>query len=176
MVKENRMKIWEGMVLTVPNRHYECCGKPPELNAEDRYTAYFENDFGEQIVFQYDYRSKKGTLWHGDFGWNEPVPVMGGSTTMIMNEGEREWLRLVWRIVTRNETKEFQLRSSLELINAHKEICDELLVQLELAGKDMQRAFLKTRRKLEKQAKALADELIEAQVVDAAGREQDERR
>jgi len=175
-MKEDRTKVCEGTVLTVPNRHYEGCGKPPDLNAEDGYTAYFENNYGEQLVFQYDYKFRKGTLWHGDYGWDGPVPVMGGGTTMIMSEEEREWLRLVWRVATRGETKEFQLRSSLALVNAHKDIYDELLARPEFTGKDMQRAFLKTKRKLEKQAKALADELIEAQIGEATEGDNHERR
>lgn len=157
-------KVLEGTVLTIPNHHYDCCGKPPDLSAKAGYTAYFENDYGEQIVFQYDYKTKKGTLWHGDYGWEEPVQVMAGGTTMIMGEEEREWLRLVWRVATRSETKEFQLRSSLDLVNAHKAIYDELLARPEFASKDMQRSFLKTKGKLEKQMKALTAELVEAQV------------
>jgi hypothetical protein len=169
-------KVWEGTVLTVPNGHYECCGKPPELRARDGcYTAYFENDCGEQIVFQYDYKSKKGTLWHGDYGWDEPVTVMGGGTTMIMSEEEREWLRLVWRVATRAETKEFQLRSALDLVNAYKAIYDDLLARPEFGDVFMQRSFLKTKKRLEKQAKALADELIEVQIEEAAGKGEDER-
>ena len=175
-MEEDKLEVWEGKVLTVPNFHSKCCGKPPELNAGGCYTAYFENSCGEQIVFQYDFRSKKGTLWHGDFGWDMPVPVMGGGTTMIMSKEEREWLHLVWQVAIRTETREFQLRSSLDLVNAHKEIYDELLARPEFASKDMQHAFLKTKRKLEKQAKALADELIEAQAGGTSGRDEDERR
>ena len=163
-------KVLEGTVLTVPNRHYDCCGKPPDLSAKAGYTAYFENDYGEQIVFQYDYKSRKGTLWHGDYGWGEPVPVMGGGTTMVTSEEEREWLRLVWRVATRSETKEFQLRSSLDLVNAHKAIYDELLSRPEFAG-STQRSFLKAKKNLEKQAKALTDELIETQIQDATGKD-----
>ena len=170
-------KVWEGTVLTVPNYHYESCGKPPELMARGGYTAYFENNYGEQMVFRYDYQEKKGTLWHGDYSWEQPVPVMGGGATMIMSEEEREWLRLVWRVATRGETKEFQLRSSLDLVNAHKAIYDELLSRPEFVGDTfMQRSFLKTRKKLEKQAQALTDELIEAQIKEATGRDEDEGR
>ena len=168
----SKPRVWEGTVLTVPNRHYECCGKPPDLNAKDGYTAYFENDYGEQVVFQYDYKSKEGTLWHGDFSWEKPVPVMGGGTTMIMSEEEREWLRLVWRVATRGETKEFQLRSTLDLVNAHKAIYDELLSHPEFTGNAfMQRSFSRHKKKLEKQVKALIDQLIEVQIKDTAGEE-----
>ena len=166
-----RVKVWEGTVLTVPNRHYECCGKPPDLNTKDGYTAYFENDYGEQIVFQYNYKSKQGKLWHGDFSWEEPLSVMGGGTTMILSEEEREWLRLVWRVATRNESKEFQLRSLLDLVNAQKAIYDELLAHPQFVGDTfMQRSFLKTKKKLEKQEKALTDEIIKVQVEDVAKR------
>lgn len=165
----DQMKVWEGTVLTIPNRHTMSCGKPPDLVAKNCYTAYFENHYGEQIVFQYDYETKKGTLWHGDYSWEEPVPVMGGGTTMTMSEEEREWLRLVWRVATRGETKEFQLRSALDLTNAHKAIYDNLLARPEFAGDAfIQRAFLKTKKKLEKEAKALTDELIEAQIEEAS--------
>ena len=175
-METKQLKVWGGTVLTVPNGHYECCGKPPELQAKDNcYTAYFENDYGEQIVFQYHYKTKKGTLWHGDFGWDTPVEVMGGGTTMIMNEGEREWLRLVWRVATRHESKEFQLRSALDLVNAHITIYDELLARPEFVGDTpTQRGFGKVKKKLEKQKEDLTDQLIEVQVEDAA-KEQDEK-
>jgi len=170
-MKAEKPKVWEGTVLTVPNYHYECCGKPPDLNTKDSYTAYFENDYGEQIVFQYNYKTKKGMLWHGDYSWEHPVEVMGGGTTMIMSSEEREWLGLVWKVATRHESKEFQLRSSLDLVNALKVIYDELLAHPQFVGDSfMQRNFLKTKKKLEKQEKALADELIKVQVEDAAKR------
>lgn len=160
-----KAKVWEGIVLTVPNSHYECCGKPPDLNAKDAYTAYFENDYGEQIVFQYDYKSKKGTLWHGDYGWEEPVQVMAGETTMIMGEEEREWLWLVWRVATRSETKEFQLRSSLDIVNARKAIYDELLARPEFVGDSaMRRPLLKAKGRLDKKEKALIGLLLQAQI------------
>jgi len=158
------LKVIDGVVLTVPNRHYEGCGKPPELKAEGCYTAYFENDYGEQMVFQYDYTTKKGTLWHGDYSWDSPVEVMGGGTTLVMGEEDRAWLQLVWRVATKRETKEFHARSILTLVNAHKAIYDGLLTRPEFAGKDEQRAFLKIKRKLEKQAKALTGELIATQI------------
>jgi len=166
--KTGEPKVWEGIVLTVPNCHYECCGKPPGLNSKDGYTAYFENKYGDQMMFQYNYKTKKGTLWHGDYGWDHPVEVMGGGTTMIMGEEEQEWLRLVWRVATRGESKEFQLRSSLDLVNAHKAIYEELLVHPQFAdSKDMLRHFTKTLKNLEKQAKLLSDQIVEAQIEEA---------
>jgi hypothetical protein len=168
----SRPGVWEGTVLTVPNRHFECCGEPPDLNAEDGYTAYFENGYGEQLVFQYDYKSKKGALWHGDCGWDEPFPVMGGGTTVIMSKEEREWLQLVWQVATRGETKEFQLRSTLDLVNAYKAIYDGLLSRPEFTGDAfMQRSFSRHKKKLEKQAMALICQLTEMQIKDTTKEE-----
>ena len=160
--------VWEGTVLTVPNRHVESCGKPPNLKAEECYTAYFENGEGEQLVFQYDYRQKKATLWHGDYSWEHPVPVMGGGTTLTMSHEEREWLQLVWRVATRRESDEFQLRSALDLINEWKAVYDRLLADRAFAGdSDMQRRFRKEKRKLEKQEKTVTGQLMETQIKEA---------
>lgn len=166
----DQMKVWEGTVLTISNYHVVSCGKPPGLVANGTaYTAYFENDHGEQLVFQYDFKSKKGTLWHGDYSWEMPVAVMGGGTTMIMDEEEREWLRLVWRVATRRETREFQLRSALDLAGAHKTIYNELLARPEFKGDAwMQRSFQKTMRKLEKEEKAILEELEKLKTVEDA--------
>lgn len=173
---KQQSKVWKGLVLTVPNRHYTVCGKPPELKAGEGYTAYLENYYGEQIVFRYDYRAKTGTLWHGNFGWDEPIHVMGGGTTMILSDEEREWLGLVWKVATKGETKEFQLRSALDLVKAYKAIYDELTAHPEFS-KDafMQRHFSKVKKTLEKQEKALTGQLIEEQVQEAAGGDNDQQ-
>jgi hypothetical protein len=168
---EDQMKVWEGTVLTIANFHTMSCGKPPELKAGGCCTAYFENHYGEQLVFQYDHKLKKGTLWHGDYSWEEPFPVMGGSTTMILNEDEREWLRLVWRVATKGETREFQLHSALELVKAHQTIYDNLLSRLEFTGDaSMRRSFSKTKRKLEKEEKIILEELEKLKAIDEAER------
>ena len=166
MDKTNNLKIWEGMVLIVPNHHIEMSGKLPELIAKGCYTAYFENQYGEQLVFQYDY---EGTLWHGDYSWEEPVQVMSGGTTMILGEEEREWLHLVWRTATKGESREFQLQSALELINAQKATYDELIARPEFAGNTlMQRGFSKIKRKLEKERKAILEELEKIRGIEEA--------
>jgi hypothetical protein len=171
MEDKSKVEVREGTVLTVPNHHIRMCGKPPELQARNCYTAYFENHYGEQLVFQYDYRTKKGTLWHGDYSWEEPVKVMGGGTMMILSEKERDWLRLVWGVATRGETKEFQLRSALDLINAHKAIYDELIAQPEFSGNMwMQRSFSRTKKRLEKEEKSIMEELEKLEGIEEAER------
>ena len=101
---------------------------------------------------------------------------------MIMSEEEREWLRLVWRVATRRETREFQLCSALDLVNAHKVIYDNLMARPEFSGDTwMQRSFSKTKKRLEKEEKAIQEELEELKGVDEAERiigegAEDERR
>lgn len=91
----------QNTVLTVPNHHAEGCGEPPGLIAKDHYTAYFENQFGEQLIFTYDRAKKEGKLWHGDCGWDAPIEVFAGDAveTVLSNE-ERAWLKLVWTVAT----------------------------------------------------------------------------
>lgn len=93
-------------VLTIFNFHVAASGKPPDLMADTtRYTGYFENAEGEQLVFQYDRKNKKGTLWHGDYHWEHPVAVENGHCPLTLSRDESEWLRLVWHIATQRPTR-----------------------------------------------------------------------
>ena len=94
----------EKMVLTVPNRHIEEAGSPPELVAGPLfYTAYLENLQGEQLVFSYDRKEHRGALWHGDYGWGNPLEVLAGAAAIVLSPEESLWLDLVWRIATATE-------------------------------------------------------------------------
>ena len=87
------------IVLTVLNVHIPGCGKPPGLEPAGRcYTAYFENEELEQLVFRYDYDLKRGTLWHGDYNWERPVKVENGHCPLILSREEEQWLQLVWQV------------------------------------------------------------------------------
>jgi hypothetical protein len=111
-------------VLTVPNHHIEGCGEPPNLLAEGCYSAYYENTDGEQMVFQFDYQSKKGTLWCGDWSWEKLVPVLGGKVLMNLGISELTWLELVWETATRAEPEIF-------LLGSYKDYLDARIPQLE---------------------------------------------
>src|SRR5262245_6491050 len=63
-------------ILTIVNKHADCCGSPPKLELGTHYTAYFENGHGEQILLQYDAKEKVCRLWHGDVGWEEELRVI----------------------------------------------------------------------------------------------------
>ena len=86
-------------ILTVPNHHIPMCGSPPDLIAKDCYTGYFENGYGEQLVFQYNRKTQTGTLWHGDWSWEQPQKVENGNVFgFILGEEEKQWISLVWSV------------------------------------------------------------------------------
>jgi hypothetical protein len=81
------------------NTHVDECGSPPCLTNEDshRYCGYFENQFGEQWVFEYDRQSKQGVLRGGDAGWATVCSVVDGEAPKLNLDGaERLWLRACW--------------------------------------------------------------------------------
>jgi hypothetical protein len=92
----------DATVLTVGNFHIDSSGKPPGLATEGTcYTGYFENEQAEQLVFQYDYKTGEGKLWHGDFNWERPVKVEHGSCCLVLSLEESLWLHLVWNVATK---------------------------------------------------------------------------
>ncbi len=54
-------------LFTVLNYDIKSCGKPPHIHGDVR--KRYENEYGEQAIFVYDYEVNKGTLWMGDSGW-----------------------------------------------------------------------------------------------------------
>jgi hypothetical protein len=89
-------------VLTAVNFHIDGCGRPPELvTGGPVYTGYFENEEAEQLVFQYDYRTRQGKLWHGDYSWEHPVSVENGyCPSVVLSLAEQLWLQIVWKVAT----------------------------------------------------------------------------
>jgi hypothetical protein len=98
---------------------------------------------------------------------------------MVMSDEEREWLRLVWRVATSRQSKEFQIRSLLDLVNAQKTIFDDLLTRPEFAKDDSwRRSFIRQKKKMEKQEKDLTDQLVQVQIEESGkeeGKGNDER-
>lgn len=88
-------------VLVVRNTQHKTCGIAPNLtNQPQSFTAYTENEHGEQVVFQYSYSTHTGQLFYGDHSWESPVPVEDGSCKLVLSAQEREWLYCVWRLAT----------------------------------------------------------------------------
>ena len=94
-------------IFQVSNKHSDDCGKPPTIdgNAPERYYSYFENEYGEQCIFVYDYQTQTGTLYMGDIGCVEPVTITEDTRSeVILYETERLWLGACWIAATSRKT------------------------------------------------------------------------
>jgi hypothetical protein len=94
-------------LFSVKNHHIESCGKPPSITDGDgpRYRGYFENEYGEQAIFVYDWQKREGTLYLGDAGWEKPYRVVAPGRAeggLVMGAEERAWLAACWAAATAN--------------------------------------------------------------------------
>lgn len=92
-------------LLVINNKHVMGCGDPPLItNAQSNcYFGYYENIYGEQWVFIYNRETGSTELRGGDVGWQQTFEVIDGKApALILNEGERIWLRNCWETATRN--------------------------------------------------------------------------
>ena len=97
-------------LFRVSNHHGPDAGQPPALNgdAPHLYHSYFENMFGEQSIFVYDWQARQAILWSGDAGW-QPYPVVNGRVpdlklreeelTLRAEPQDEAWLRACWQAV-----------------------------------------------------------------------------
>lgn len=82
-------------ILQVRNHHGESCGVPPHFdNPPNVYLSYFENQFREQSIFVYDYKTKEAFLYMGDASWDCPRKVIEGGRVpgLLYGEDEAAWL------------------------------------------------------------------------------------
>lgn len=89
----------EHTLFRVSNKQKKGSGSPPEIDGDTphHYYSYFENEYGEQLIFTYDYETKTGTLYHGDIGWDSPVPIEDGTASgVVLHEAETLWLKACW--------------------------------------------------------------------------------
>lgn len=89
----------EKTILTIYNNHSANCGEPPRLDNTDRskYYGYFQNEYGEQWLFEYDHETGTGTLRGSDAGWEQNYEVVDGHAPgLILNASERKWLAACW--------------------------------------------------------------------------------
>ena len=89
--------VHEAELLRVGNRHVAA---PRIGERPGRYLGYFENKFGEQLVFVHDDGELDATLLHGDVDW-EPRRVADASGLpdfgdLILGEEERAFLMACW--------------------------------------------------------------------------------
>jgi len=91
-------------LFRVSNHHTDQCGQPPAVDGDetDKYFGYFANQYGEQAVFVYDYKTDEASLWLGDAGWGDAHRVVDGRVEgLILNEPEAAWIRACWLAVAR---------------------------------------------------------------------------
>jgi hypothetical protein len=89
--------VHEDELLRVCDRH---AAVPRIEQRPGSYLGYFENKFGEQLVFVHEDGEVDATLFHGDVDW-EPrrvrdasgLPDVGG---LVLNEEERAFLMACW--------------------------------------------------------------------------------
>lgn len=89
--------------FVIENKHSADCGIPPIITNEksNKYFGYFENEFGEQWVFVYDPKTKKGELRGGDAGWDNVFEVINGKVFgLLLDASEQKWLEACWESVT----------------------------------------------------------------------------
>jgi len=88
------------LLFWVNNKHSSKAGQPPHIDGtiRKRYHGYFENEFGEQAIFVYDYEVGEGVLWLGDAGWERSYVVVDGDVPELMlGENEKVWLEVCWK-------------------------------------------------------------------------------
>jgi hypothetical protein len=86
-------------IFQVRNHQDESCGTPPHFDDPSGvYLSYYENQFGEQNIFIYDYKTKEAFLYMGDAGWERPHKVVEGGRVpgLIYGEDEATWLFACW--------------------------------------------------------------------------------
>src|SRR5258708_25021640 len=96
------------LIFWASNHHRVDSGKTPQIDADTpvKYFGYFQNEHGEQVIFVYDYESHKGTLWMGDYGWENPVGVIeGNAPELMLSIEEQMWLRACWNAASTFEAK-----------------------------------------------------------------------
>jgi hypothetical protein len=77
-------------------------GTPPRIEERaGQYLGYFENEYGEQMIFVFDQRGGTGRLYAGDAGWETPYEVVDGvAKELILRPEEGLWLRACWEAAT----------------------------------------------------------------------------
>jgi hypothetical protein len=89
--------VHEHELLRVSNRHASAAMSEERPG---RYLAYFENRFGEQLVFMHENGELEATVFHGDVDW-EPYRIIDAKGLpdvgdLVLNEEERAFLIACW--------------------------------------------------------------------------------
>ena len=86
------------LILQISNHHTAGCGTPSRVKERSgQYLGYFENGYGEQMIFVFKRGNGAGRLYAGDAGWETPYEVVNGvAKELILSLEEGLWLRACW--------------------------------------------------------------------------------
>jgi hypothetical protein len=89
-------------LFVVSNHHGGEAGAPPTFSGDtpEVYHSYFENAYGEQSVFVYEWDTARATLWCGDAGWQSYRVIDGRVEGVLQSAAEQLWLQACWLAVT----------------------------------------------------------------------------
>ena len=95
MAEEENAAPREQTLAVIPNFHNTFVAQYP-VKPNSTYFGYFENCYGEQWVFTYNYDTDKAVLSGGDVSWKEFPVRSGGHADLVLNMEEATWLRACW--------------------------------------------------------------------------------
>lgn len=89
------------VLLIVYNNHANPCPRVTNRDSGRNYYGYYENEFGEQWLFIYDFDKDQGFLRGGDVGW-DAVYSLGEDCRidLILSKEERAWLTACYHTAT----------------------------------------------------------------------------
>lgn len=75
---------------------------PPIDLVKHDYISYFENEYGEQLIFVYLKRDATATLYHSDCNWEAYNVTDGKAPEIVLDMQEQLWLAGCWWAATTN--------------------------------------------------------------------------
>lgn len=125
MGEDSEPRVLHEPLFMMHNHHYETCGKPPFITDEAgtaKRCAYFQNGYGEQLVFVYDIEEKQGMLYHGDTGWENPCRLIDGAAPgLVLSDVEQMWLIACWCAATGADITQTIRRASAQYAQAARD-------------------------------------------------------
>lgn len=80
-------------LITIPNFHVD----PFEMDYSlYSFVAYFENQYGEQLLYTVKRDEFIGVLYHGDNGWHPEDVIDGQCHNIVLDRNEANWVRACW--------------------------------------------------------------------------------
>ncbi len=90
-------------LFQVSNHHSANCGTPPHIDGDTpgRRFSYFQNEYGEQAIFEFDLATRAGRIWMGDANWEEGHTVVKGIIRdLVLSPSEALWVSACWYAAT----------------------------------------------------------------------------